>query len=126
MYHSITIVGNLGRDPELRYLVDGQPVCNLSVAASRGKDTKPIWFRVSVWGKHAETLNAHAEKGSAILFEGRLLANAEGNPKQWTRQDETVGCSFEMRAHTWRFVGSGRRDADAASREAVAEDAIPF
>jgi single stranded DNA-binding protein len=66
MYHTITVVGNLGRDPELRHTPDGKPVTNLSVATNRkwtnadgtpGEET--VWFRVACWGKLAEVCSEY-------------------------------------------------------------------
>ena len=89
MYQKIVIVGNLGRDPEMRYTPSGQPVTNLSVATNRkwtsadgtpGEET--IWFRVSVWGKQAETCNQYLSKGRQVLVEGRLRPDpATGGPR---------------------------------------------
>src|SRR3972149_11971043 len=79
MYHTIIIVGNLGKDPEMRYTPSGQAVTSFSVATSRqytgqnGQKVKEtIWFRVSAWGKQAETCNQYLRKGSKVLVEGRL------------------------------------------------------
>ena len=77
MYHTIIIVGNLGRDPEMRYTPSGQAVTNFNVATNRqytasdGSQVKEtIWFRVSSWGKQAETCNQFLKKGSKVLVEG--------------------------------------------------------
>jgi len=81
MYQKIIIVGNLGRDPEMRYTPSGQAVTNFSVATNRqytGSDgqlvKETIWFRVSVWGKQAETSNQYLRRGS-VLFEVVLPCN---------------------------------------------------
>ncbi len=113
-YHTIIIVGNLGRDPEMRYTPSGQAVTNFSVATSRkytdssGQPVKEtIWFRVSTWGKTAETCNQYLHKGSKVLVEGRLVADqSTGSPRIWTRQDGTPGTSFEITAATVRFLDS--------------------
>jgi single-strand DNA-binding protein len=79
MYHTITVVGNLGRDPEMRYSPDGKPVTNFSVATNRkwtnadgtpGEET--VWFRVACWGKLAEVCEQYLSKGRRVLVEGRL------------------------------------------------------
>ena len=74
MYQKIIIVGNLGRDPEMRFTPEGNPVTSFSVAASRRYKDKDetTWFRVTVWGKQAETANQYLQKGSKVLVEGRL------------------------------------------------------
>ena len=79
MYHHILIVGNLGRDPEMRYTPSGAPVTNFNMATSRkytGSDGQQVketaWFRVSVFGKQAEACAQYLKKGSACLVEGRM------------------------------------------------------
>ncbi len=140
MYHTIIIVGNLGKDPEMRYLPSGQAVTSFSVATNRqytGSDGQPvketIWFRVSVWGKQAESSNQFLKKGSKVLVEGRLTPDpATGGPKLWTRQDGTPASSFDVNAATVRFLSSrGEGDAapggfDAAPATDSGDEAIPF
>ncbi len=131
MYHRIILVGNLGRDPELRYTPSGQAVCNLSVASNRRytdsngqQREETIWFRVSVWGRQAETVNQYLRKGRQVLVEGRLIADENGNPRIWNRQDGTPAASFEVSAQTVRFLG-GRAEADAAPGEVETSAAAP-
>jgi single-strand DNA-binding protein len=119
MFHKVILVGNLGRDPEMRYTPSGQAVTNLSVATNRrytdsSGDTheETVWFRVSVWGRQAEATNQYLSKGRQVLVEGRLVPDENGNPRTWTRQDGTTAASFEINAQTVRFLG-GRADGDA-------------
>ena len=142
MYQKIIIVGNVGRDPEMRYMPDGTAVTSFSVATNRRWTDRatgqPVdettWFRVSVWGRRAEVANEYLSKGSKVLVEGRLAPDPNtGGPKLWTRQDGTVGSSFEIRADNFSFVGSrgddssyepsGGGDFGGAAQE---EDDIPF
>ncbi len=135
-FHTIIIVGNLGRDPEMRFLPSGQPVTSFSMASSRSytnsqgeKIDETIWFRVSVFGKMAETCNQYLHKGSKVLVEGRLQADKNGSPRVWTRQDGTPGASFEVTASTVRFLSSRGEGGEAGGGEfAATEDAgdIPF
>ncbi|MCA9994381.1 MAG: single-stranded DNA-binding protein [Anaerolineales bacterium] len=143
MYQKVIIVGNLGRDPEMRYMPDGTAVTSFSVATSRRwtdrNSGQPVdettWFRVSVWGRQAETANQYLSKGSKVLVEGRMKPDpATGAPRIWTRQDGTAGASFELTAELVRFL-SGRDDAsgysgggggDDFSGGAHEEDDIPF
>jgi single-strand DNA-binding protein len=138
MYHTIIIVGNLGRDPEMRYTPSGQAVTNFNVATNRQytasdgnlvKET--IWFRVSAWGKQAETCNQFLRKGSKVLVEGRLTPDpATGGPRLWTRQDGSSAASFEVSASQVRFLSSRGEDESAyaaGESEGVAEgEDIPF
>ena len=117
MYQKITLVGNLGRDPEMRYMADGTAVTSFSVATSRswtGKDgqrqDETMWFRVNVWGRQAETTNQYLSKGKKVLVEGVLQGDAAtGGPRLWSRQDGSMAASLEVRADTVRFL-SGRNE----------------
>ena len=137
-YQKIVIVGNLGQDPEMRYTPGGQGVTNFSVAtnrqytASNGEKVKEtVWFRVSAWGRQAETTNQYLKKGSKVLVEGRMTPDKEtGGPRVWTRQDGTSAASYELSADRVVFL-SGRGEEGAApegapGEEAVHEDEIPF
>lgn len=118
MYHKITIIGNLGRDPEMRYTPDGTPVTTFSVATNRrwvnpdgshGEET--IWFRVTAWRRLAEVVAEHARKGQVIFVEGRLQ-HEDGGPRVYQRQDGTYAASFEIVADTIKFIGGGNARAD--------------
>ncbi|MHC1782043.1 MAG: single-stranded DNA-binding protein [Anaerolineaceae bacterium] len=139
MFHTIIVVGNVGRDPEMRYTPNGQAVTSFSVATSRnytnsaGQPVKEtIWFRVSAWGKQAETCNTYLHKGSKVLVEGRLTADpASGGPRVFTRQDGTTGSSFEISASMVRFLSSkGEGEGAGAGEEgpevAASDEEIPF
>lgn len=134
MYQKLTIVGNLGRDPEMRYLQDGQAVTNLNVACNRRwnnqntgeQQEETTWFRVSVWGRQAEACNQYLEKGRQVLIEGRLRPDpATGGPRLWTRQDGSVGASFEMTADRVQFLGSNG-NGNGSEPDYEEDDQIPF
>jgi len=139
MYQRITIAGNLGKDPELKYLQDGTPVTSLSVATNnnytnqKGDQVKETtWFRVSVFGKQAESVSKYLTKGRQVLVEGRLRPDpTTGGPRIWTGQDGSARASFEITATTVRFIGSGQRDgASPGGGEMgspdMSEEDIPF
>ena len=140
MYQQIIIVGNLGRDPEMRYMPDGQAVTNLSVATNRkwtnqatGEPQEEVtWFRVSVWGPQAEAANEYLTKGRQVLVEGRIKPDPDtGGPRLWTRQDGTVGSSFEIVASRVQFLGSNGNDNGSSNGQPVGVPAqetedIPF
>ncbi len=140
MYQKIIIIGNLGRDPEMRYMPDGTAVTSFSIATNRrwtDRNTgQPVdettWFRVSVWGRQAETTNQYLARGRRVLVEGVLVPDkTTGGPRLFTRQDGTVGTSFEIRADAVRFLGGGREEGGFADDEgggtaAQEEDDIPF
>ena len=102
MYQKVTIIGNLGRDPEMRYTPSGQAVTSFNVATNRtytGSDGQKVkettWFRVSAWGKQAEICNNYLHKGSKVFIEGRLVSDpATGGPRIFNRQDGTTWCQL--------------------------------
>ncbi|HEX9013428.1 MAG TPA: single-stranded DNA-binding protein [Anaerolineaceae bacterium] len=137
MFHTLILIGNLGKDPEMRYTPSGQAVTSFSVATNRqylnnaGQQVKEtIWFRVSVWGKQAETCNQYLHKGSKVLVEGRLTPDqATGGPRVFSRNDGTTGSSYEVNASTVRFLtpkGENEGMGGDESPVSAGEDEIPF
>jgi len=136
MYHTIIIVGNLGRDPEMRYLQSGQAVTSFSVATNRtytdanGTAVKEtVWFRVSAWGRQAEICNEYLHKGSTVLVEGRLTADKEtGGPRIWTSNNGEPRTSYEVNAQTVRFLSSRGETAerDAGNTQEAEDGEFPF
>ena len=142
MYNKVILVGNLGRDPEMRYTPSGDAICNFSMATSEkwtGKDGQPqertLWWRVSVFGKTGETCNTYLKKGSKVLVEGRMNGDPKtGNPRIFTRQDGTTGTSFEVTAAAVKFLssraesgGGGQPGGEMVEADAPAEEGeIPF
>lgn len=141
MFHTIIIAGNVGREPEMRYTPTGQAVTTFSVAVNRmysdskGEKVKEtIWFRITAWGKLAETCSQYVQKGNQVLIEGRLQPDPQsGGPRVFTRKDGTTAASYEIVASTVRFLGRRESSASGATgEEAPAEapevggDDIPF
>lgn len=98
-FNKITVVGYLGRDPEIRYLADGTAICNFSVATTeKRKDATgepretTTWFRVSVFGRQADACNQYLSKGSQVFVEGRL------SQQEYTDRDGNNRASLEVRA----------------------------
>lgn len=140
MYQRIILVGNLGGDPEMRYMPDGRPVTNFSLATNRRwndpqsnqQRDETVWWRVSVFGAQAEACNQYLQKGRQVLVEGRVRPDDRGNPRVWQRQDGTWGASFELTAERVRFMGGrgetgapGYQEPEADAGE-VEADEIPF
>jgi single-strand DNA-binding protein len=133
MFQTLILIGNLGKEPEMRYTNTGQPVTTLSVATNRrynGANGQPVnettWFRVSVWGKQAESCNQYLHKGSRVVVEGRLTPDPEtGGPHIWENNGK-IGASFEVNASTVRFL-SNREDHEESEPTVPAGDSdIPF
>jgi len=132
MWHQITLVGHLGREPEMNYTQNGDAVTNLNVAVDnsfKGSDgeqvKRTIWVRVSVWRKQAEACHEYLHKGSKVLVVGKLNADPEtGNPKIFNRQDGTAGTSYEIVAREVRFLTSkAENEALAANNGSAAPPA---
>ncbi len=144
MYQQITLIGNLGRDPEMRYTPSGTAVTNFSVATSRswtGQDgqrqDRTVWFRVAAWERLAETCNQYLTKGQRVLVVGEME-----EPSTWTDREGNTRASLEVRARTVRFLntraegealaqaaGQGESYGGGASAEGSepgGEDDIPF
>ena len=106
-FNKIIIVGNLGRDPELKYTSQGQAVCEFSVATSeKRKDSsgelkeETTWFRVSCWGKLAEVASRYLAKGRQVYIEGRLRAH------EWTDKEGKIRTSLEVFTSELKLLGS--------------------
>jgi single-strand DNA-binding protein len=133
MFQTIILIGNLGKEPEMRYTNTGQPVTTLSVATNRrynGANGQPInettWFRVSVWGKQAESCNQYLHKGSRVVVEGRLIPDPEtGGPHIWENNGK-AGASFEVNASTVRFLSNREDHEESEPTVPVGDSDIPF
>lgn len=131
MYNQTTIVGNLGGDPELKYLDSGVAVCNFSVATTeywRDRQTnekreKTTWFRVNVWGVPAENANKYLQKGSKVLVTGTVGASAYMN-----KEGEAIG-SLDLRATDVKYLSSRSDDSPSNSQQSndpATNPNIPF
>ncbi|HEX8286842.1 MAG TPA: single-stranded DNA-binding protein [Pyrinomonadaceae bacterium] len=110
-FNKIIIIGNLGRDPELRYTPQGTAVCNFSVATNEKKRDKSgdlqdvtTWFRVTLWNKQAENASKYLTKGSPVYVEGRLRV------EEWNDRDGKSRYTLEVHATDMQFISAGRGD----------------
>lgn len=102
------IIGNLGRDPELRYTQSGTPVANFSIATNRKwKDNsgqlqeQTEWHRIVVFGRQAETCDKYLKKGRQVYVEGRLQT------RDWEDRDGNKRSTTEIVANTVQFLSGG-------------------
>lgn len=136
------IVGNVGKDPEVRYMPSGDAVANLSVATTdryKDKQTGDVkesteWHRVAFFGKLAEIVGQYIKKGSQVYIEGRLRT------RKWTDASGVEKYSTEIVAETMQMLGgkpaggsdSGESYSKAAQSDPPAsslgamDDDIPF
>lgn len=109
MYNKCIIIGNLTKDPELRYTPQGTPVCTLRLASTRkykagdGMKEETLFIDCIVWGKQAETSAQYLSKGKSTLVEGRL------QERKW-ETDGQQRSKFEIVAETVRFLSLGKKE----------------
>jgi single-strand DNA-binding protein len=150
-FNKIILVGNLGRDPELRYTPQGVAVCDFSIATNERKRDKSgefqevaTWFRVTLWRQQAENAAKYLSKGRQVYIEGRLSL------EEWTDRDGNTRQTLQVQGTDMQFLG-GRGDgggsdtggsqsgeaefagpanneapAEENTRAAAADDDIPF
>jgi single-strand DNA-binding protein len=106
-FNKITIVGNLGRDPELRYTPQGIAVCSFSMATNEKRRDKSgdlqditTWFKVTLWRQQAENAAKYLTKGSPVYIEGRLRI------EEWTDRDNNNRYTLDVQATEMQFIGS--------------------
>ena len=109
-FNKIILVGNLGRDPELRYTPQGSAVCNFSIATNEKKRDKAgdlqdvtTWFRVTLWNKQAENASKYLTKGSPVYIEGRLRI------EEWQDRDGNNRYTLEVQGSDMQFISAGSR-----------------
>jgi single-strand DNA-binding protein len=117
-FNKIIIMGNLGRDPELRYTPQGDAVCNFSVAVGEKKRDKAgelqeitTWFKVTLWRKQAENASKYLTKGNPVVIEGRLQVD------EWTDRDGNNRYTLEINATDMHFVGGGKSQENAETSQ---------
>ena len=121
MSTQITILGNTGRDVELRYTPQGTAVANFSVASNtvrntaEGQKKKTDWFNVSAFGKQAETLAKYLTKGSMILVRGKITFNP------WLSRDGEPRVSADVVLQDFEFAGANPSRSNASEAENTAE-----
>ena len=127
----VFLIGNLTRDPELRYLPSGQAVTNFTVAVNRNyvsntgeKKEDTSFIRVVVWARRAEVCNEYLRKGSPVFVEGRLQS------RSWEAQDGTKRSTLEVVANNVQFLSrGGARGGEVETiqlpEEPIASEEIP-
>jgi len=154
MYHKVTIIGNLVKDPEMRYTGGGTAVTNLTVASTekiskartpecpdgwkegyQGKNgEQTIFWKVSVWRGQAEAANQYLSKGSQVYIEGTMNGlGAMGvlNPRTWADKEGNARASFEITARNIKFLSRAGSSSSQESTQGppagfVEENEIPF
>ncbi len=126
--NKVMIIGNLGKDPEMRYTSAGRPVTTFRIASSRSwntsngeRRTETEWFNIVAWGSLAEICNEYLSKGQQVYIEGRL------HTRRWEDADGNKHTKTEVVANEMLILGD-RKDADedAGESEGPEEDVFPF
>jgi single-strand DNA-binding protein len=116
--NKVILVGNLGRDPEIRYLPSGDPVANIAIATSskyKGKDGNMVeeteWHRVTFFGKLAEIVGQYLKKGRSVYVEGRLKT------RKYTDKDGVEKYATDIIANEMQMLGSREGMGDPAGHD---------
>ena len=128
--NKVILIGNLGRDPETRYMPEGAAITNISIATTETwkdkqgeKQEKTEWHRVAFFGKLAEIAGEYLKKGSQVYVEGRLQT------RKWQDKDGADKYTTEIVADRMQMLGSrsgmGGGDREAPERESAAGKATP-
>lgn len=125
-FNKVILLGNLTRDPELRYTPNNAPVCSFDLAINRNYTTQAgerreevCYVTIVAWGKQAETCNEYLSKGRPALVEGRLSL------RSWETPDGQKRSKHEVVADRVQFLGS-RKGAEAETAPSPGEDEVPF
>ena len=145
--NKVMLIGNLGKDPELKYTPGGQPLCQFSIATTekftdknQQQQKRTEWHNIVVWGKLAELANQYLKKGRSAYVEGKITTRSwddrDGNKKYRTeivaREIQFLGGPGESRGEEPSMPmpeeppSGGSSSAPAAASEAIPEDDLPF
>ena len=102
--NNLTVAGQLGRDAEVRFLPNGDPVANFSIADSQGKDKDAIWWNCQLFGKRAESLAQYLTKGQAVTITGSV------SQRKYTDKNGVEKTSTDVRVNDVALQG-GKREA---------------
>ena len=123
--NKVILLGNLGRDPEVRYTGSGKAVATFTMATTerggRDSEERTEWHRVVVWDRLAEQCGQYLTKGRQVFVVGRMRPDGNGGPRVWTGQDGAARASYEITADVVRFLGSGSGQ-DGGGSAASAEE----
>ncbi len=111
MYQQITVIGNVGRDAELRHTANGKTVANFSVAVNQNGDETPDWFQVSLWGDAAEKVAQWIRKGRQVMVVGSVKLET------WADQNGETRASLRLHTNAKGFKLLGKAEPAAKASE---------
>jgi single-strand DNA-binding protein len=125
--NKVMVIGNVGRDPEMRYIPSGKPVTSFSVATSRSwtnsegeRREETEWFNVVAWGNLAEICKQHLRRGQQVYIEGRLQT------RSWEDYEGKKRFRTELVASEMILLGGRRSASEAIESTGVGEEEFPF
>lgn len=124
-YNRATLIGRLGKDPEVRYTNTQQCVANFSIATSENytkdgnKVEKTEWHNIVVWGKPAEACSKFVKKGSLVLVEGRIQT------REWQDKEGNKRFTTEIVANSVQFLSSKGENDSSASQAKPKSNSVP-
>ena len=125
MVNRVILVGNLGRDPEVRFTANGRALARFSLATTErwtdqdgNKQERTAWHNIVVWGKQAETCGQYLSKGRQVFIEGSIRS------RQYEDKDGNKRSITEIVARDVRFLGGGRAPQEAAVSAPLGEEAV--
>lgn len=136
MYNSATLIGRVGKDPELKYTPAGQPVAQFSLATSEkytdksgNKQEKTEWHNIVIWGKLAEIANQYVKKGSLLLVTGKITTRSWDDQSGQKKYKTEIVCS-EMKMLGGKTESTGSQSSgqwgQSEPSEPANEDDLPF
>ena len=116
--NKVLLIGNLGADPEMRYLPNGDAVCNIKIATSESWKDKQTgekketteWHRVVFFRQLAEIAGKYLKKGASVYVEGKITT------RKWQDKDGTDRYTTEITGNEMKMLGGGRQDGDSGER----------
>lgn len=117
--NSLTIAGQLGKDAEVRFLPNGDPVASFSVADSQGKDKPTIWWNCSLFGKRAESLAQYLVKGQSVTVTGSVTE------REWQDKEGMKRKSMDVRVNDVALQGGRKDDSAPAQQQRPAQRQAP-
>ena len=125
-HNAVTLVGNLGQDPEHKILPSGSRVCNFSMATSENwknkdgsKGEETTWHDVEIWNEPADLFHKHTKKGAKVLIQGSIKKNKNQETGVWYTR-------IKANSFTWMDTKGSQSGEESTLIEFVAEDDIPF
>ena len=119
MLNKVILIGRLGKDPEVRYMPNGEAVCNFSVATSESwkdnngqKQERTEWHNITMYRKLAEIAGQHLKKGGLVYLEGRIQS------RKYQGKDGIERTAYDIIANEMKMLGGGNSEQQAQSAQA--------